>query len=247
MEVSEATFAAEVVERSHSVPVVVDFWATWCGPCRTLGPLLEAAVAARSGEVVLAKVDVDANPRLATAFGVRGIPAVKAFRDGRIVAEFTGAQPRPAIEQFLDALLPTPADRLAAAGDETSLRQAVAADPGHAGARTALGRLLLARGDLDGAEEVLRPVEHLPEPAGMLARISLGRRDDLPAGTRAGLEALERGDVEAGLQALIDTVRDTSGELRDESRRAAVGILTALGEDHPLTGPARSRLAAAVF
>ena len=143
IDVTEQSFAADVLERSRTVPVVVDFWARWCAPCRTLGPVLEAAVDARGGEVELVKVDVEANPGLATAFGVRGIPAVKAFRDGAIVNEFTGALPRPQVERWLDTLVPSAADRLAAAGDEASLRAAVEADPSHSGARTSLAALLV--------------------------------------------------------------------------------------------------------
>jgi putative thioredoxin len=113
MDVTESTFGAEVIERSKEQPVVVDFWAEWCGPCKALGPVLEQAVDERAGEVVLAKVDVDANPGLAQAYGVRGIPAVKAFRNGQIVAEFVGAQSRPGVESFLDDLLgPSAGERL---------------------------------------------------------------------------------------------------------------------------------------
>jgi thioredoxin len=113
MDVSEATFQTDVLDRSQDVPVVVDFWAEWCGPCRALGPVLEQAVADRGGEVVLAKVDVDANPTLAQTYGIRGIPAVKAFRNGSVVSEFVGAQPPQSVEAFLDALAgPTEAERL---------------------------------------------------------------------------------------------------------------------------------------
>ena len=119
MDVTEATFESDVIERSRDVPVVVDFWAAWCGPCRALTPVLEEQVAQRDGSVVLAKVDVDANPGLATTFGVQGIPAVKAFRDGRVVSEFVGARSPVAVASFLDELLAPP--RVAGIMDE--LRQ----------------------------------------------------------------------------------------------------------------------------
>src|SRR5436305_758315 len=150
VDVTEATFQQQVIERSREVPVVVDFWADWCGPCRQLGPVLERAVAARDGKVELAKIDVDASPTVARTYGIQSIPAVKAFQDGRVVAEFIGAQPRTAVEDFLDSLLPSEADNLIAQGDEASLQRAVELEPTRADAAVPLARILHHRGDPDG-------------------------------------------------------------------------------------------------
>src|SRR3546814_7422874 len=142
IDVTDATFATDVVERSKSVPVVVDLWAEWCGPCKTLGPIIEKVIAETDGKVVLAKVDVDTNPQVANAFQVQGIPAVHAVRDGRVVDSFVGAQPEAKVREFVAGLLPTEeqseVDALIAAGDEASLRQVLEVEPGHETAVVAL-------------------------------------------------------------------------------------------------------------
>src|SRR5437763_109640 len=173
IDVSEEQFQAEVVERSRTLPVVVDFWAEWCGPCRQLGPLLEQAVAARKGKVELAKLDVDANPMLSRTYRIQGIPAVKAFKDGQVVSEFVGAQPPAMVERFLDSLVPSEADRLVAQGDEQSLRRAVELEPARADAAVPLARVLHARGDSDEALEILGRVPGSFAADGLTARIAL--------------------------------------------------------------------------
>jgi putative thioredoxin len=221
VDVTEATFETAVIDRSREVPVVVDFWAAWCGPCRMLGPVLEREVARRDGSVELAKLDVDANPRIANEFGIQGIPAVKAFRDGRVVAEFVGAQPATAVSRFLDSLLPSPSDAV--------LSQARTL---HHGGRPA------------EALEILDGVHGSFAADGLAARIRLemnGGQDLVPAFT-----LLDAGDRERALDLLISAIRPSRPE-RDDIRRAVVGILDELGPDDPLTAASRSRLASALY
>src|SRR6266567_1414736 len=188
-DVAERDFENVVIERSRQLPVVVDFWAPWCGPCRLLGPMLESLVGSYGGRIELAKVNTDENPEISARYRIEGIPAVKAFRDGMLKSEFTGALPEPQVRAFLQKLLPSEADELAYAGDaagaEATYRRAIVQDSGHRAANLGLARLLLAH---DEAEDALRLLANLPaddEATRLRAEIGLKR-----SGTDADLRAL---------------------------------------------------------
>ncbi len=244
MDVTESTFQTAVLDRSHTVPVVVDFWAEWCGPCRQLGPVIERGIAARAGKIDLAKVDVDANPRLAQTFRIQSIPAVKAFRDGAVAAEFVGAQPPAAVESFLDSLLPSAADELVGRGDEQSLREAVALEPTRADAAVPLARILLGRGGTDEAKEILHRVPGSFAADGLLARIEL-EQSPTPELTEA-FTALDGGDDERALDLLLGALPGADGA-REDIRRVVVGILDELGVESQLARDSRRRLASALY
>ena len=232
MDVTDATFESAVVERSVEVPVVVDLWAPWCGPCKTLGPIIEKVVAATDGRVELAKVDIDENPRVRATFQVQSIPAVFALKDRRVVDQFIGAVPEAQVQAFVDGLAPkvTPADELVAAGDEVSLRQALELQPDHTGAVLALAELLVGQGDRDEALLLLQRIPETPE----VRRIA--------ALARVGDAATAGPDVESRLNALLDRVKDDDG-----ARQEYVDLLEVLGPDDPRTPQYRKALTTRLF
>ena len=237
MDVTDQTFQADVLERSATVPVVVDLWAPWCGPCTTLGPMLEKAVADTDGAVELVKVNVDENPRIAEAFQVQSIPAVFALRNGQVIDQFIGALPEAQVSAFVQRLAPAPseADNLVAAGDEASLRQALELEPDHQAATEALARLQIDRGE---AAEALALLARLPETETGRALAAEARL--LEAGVDLSQSGLE--EIETKLDGLLDKVRDD-----DEARQEFVDLLEAMGADNPRTNEYRRALAARLF
>lgn len=250
----EETFDPQVLQRSHEIPVVVDFWADWCGPCKALSPALEAAAASRQGKIELVKVDVDANQRLAALYRVQGIPAVKVFRDGTVVDEFTGALPPARVEAFFDKLVPSRADDLLAAGDELSLREAAELEPRRADIAVALAKARLQRGAVDEALEAIEGHEGDFAGAGIAARVRLAKAG---IGTDA-FAALDRGERDAALESLIQAVGELRrngdapssdldpDEARDLLRRAIVGILSESDPGDPTARAYRRKLATAL-
>jgi putative thioredoxin len=241
IEVTDADFQQRVLERSAEVPVLVDFWADWCQPCHMLAPVIEQAVDAHAGKVELAKLDTDRNQATAARYGVRGLPTVKAFRDGEVVDEFTGAQPPLVVERFVAGLVPSEADALVGGGDEQSLRRALEADPDHTVARRELARLLLRRGEADEALALLDGIAADFVADGLAARAALAEDEDLaPA-----FDAWDRGDNGAALELLHAALADP--ERRDPIRRVMVAIFTELGADDPLARDYRRKLSAALY
>ncbi|MCG8351052.1 MAG: tetratricopeptide repeat protein [Chloroflexales bacterium] len=277
IDVNEQTFQTEVLDRSRSVPVVVDFWAPWCGPCRTLGPILERLANEAGGAFVLAKVNADLNQRLAMTFRVQGIPAVKAFRDGQVIDEFTGALPESQVRAWLQRFAPGTTDRLAqeAAALESIDPQAAAAryrialehDSAHAASMFGLGRLLIAQGDPNGAE-LLRTV---PAGASFYARAQALLHiapffQEVAQVDQAALKAQvvnEPGNMEAryqmaailartghyadAMEHLLGIVQRDRAFRNDGARQVLLALFEMIGDDNPLANEYRRKLANALF
>lgn len=232
IDVTDATFEAEVIVRSQTTPVVVDLWAPWCGPCRTLGPILDKVIDETGGKVVLAKVNVDENPAISQAFRVQSIPMVVAIVDGRPVNAFAGAQPEQAVRQFVEALLPTDDQQtvaqLVAAGDEGSLRAALELDPDNEDAIVGLADLLVDRGE---ATEALAVLARIPETERVRH-----------AAARARVAFQPTDDYDAQLADLLPRVKDD-----EEARQRYVDILELMGPSDPRTAEHRKRLTSRLY
>jgi putative thioredoxin len=259
IEVTDQNFMESVVEESKRRPVVVDFWAEWCAPCRMIGPVLERLADEHQGEFLLAKLDVDANPQASMAFRIQSIPAVKAFINGQLASEFIGAIPEANIRQFLDSILPTEADRLAMQGfqelgdgheaeAEALFRQAVEGEPGHLGASLGLAEIAAGRGDADEARRLLEPLRPHPDAERILAGLevsSWGAESNGSGPLGAAEKAAAEGRYAEALEGLLASVQ--SGEDRDAAREAMLKLFAVLGDDDPLVAEYRPKLAAALY
>ena len=232
IDVTDATFQTEVIDRSATAAVIVDLWAPWCGPCQVLGPILEKVVGETAGKAVLVKIDIDQNPAIAQAFRVQSIPMVVGFVDGQPVDAFMGAQGEHEVRQFVQRLLPTPEDtllhQLVVAGDEASLRQALEMDPGNEAAICALAELLIGRGNGDEALALLARIPETDHVRHLAAMARLGAEPD--------------DDHDATLLALLDRVKAD-----DDARRQFVDILELMGPSDPRTAHYRKQLTARLF
>lgn len=271
-DVTDESFAEEVIERSRTVPVVVDLWAPWCGPCRALGPVLERVAEAAAGAFDLVKINVDENPMVAGQLGARSIPLVIAFKGGQPVASFVGAQPEGAVRQFVAQLLPTDEDRqvedAVAARDqgrsadaETLLRTVLDKDVRHEKARLTLAELLGDTGRVDEALAVLAKADPSPAVDQLRSTLRLAAAEDedlealqakaeagdLDAAVRLGNALAARGDAGGALETLLNAVKAAPHANDGAAKQAMLDVFNVLGNAHPLVKEYRGKLARALF
>ena len=272
IEVSETNFQNEVLAYSNKTPVVVDFWAEWCVPCRMLGPLLEKLAEEGQGAFRLAKVDVDENPNLAIRYGVSGIPAVKAFRNGEVVSQFVGAQPEPKVREFLRTLAPSPSDLSLEKGQslyesgqwaeaEEAYRATLHANPDHSQALLGLAKCLLAQfrasdalvilQEFPASREYSKAQQLLPLAERMadlkLGELELSEEDRLAPAYENTLRLVGRGNVPAAIDGALGLLREEKNYRNGEGHKVLLGMLEMLGEDHPQTREYRNELASLLF
>jgi len=255
VDVTDADFTERVVEESKRRPVVVDLWASWCAPCRTLGPILEKVAEERGGEFLLARLDVDANPYTASQFRVQSIPTVLGFVDGKLVDGFVGALPEQLVNEWLERLIPSAAEKVAAealeeeqagdvAGAERRYREALAAEPDNRVARPGPARILLERRDLAEARELVSPLVPDPEAERVLAAIRVAEWGGLDeVGTLASAKRLAaQGRWREALDGMLAAVRDDPS-----AREAMLDAFAVLGDEDGLVQEYRRKLASALF
>jgi putative thioredoxin len=270
LEVAEAEFDQEVIRYSSTTPVVVDFWAPWCVPCRMLSPTLEKLAAEAAGTFRLAKVNIDDNPGLAARFGVQSIPMLKSFRDGKIAGQMVGAQPETEVRKFLRGIAPGPADQALAEAQglltarrwdeaEKAARRALELEPENSAAALCLVKALLCTGKGSPALEMLdrfpagmetSAAERLRPLAGLLAEVESSAdqpADTMEAGYLQAARLLARGNYPAALDGLLELLRRDKHYRNDEARKVFLAALEILGEDDPLTRPYRDELASVLF
>lgn len=272
IDADEGNFPYEVLAYSNQVPVVVDFWAEWCQPCKLLSPLLEKLAVEAAGAFRLAEIDVDANPRLTMEYQVQSIPAVKAFRNGQMVAEFGGLRPEAELREFLHQLAPRPGDLLLDKGNnllsrgqwdaaQDAFRQVIQSDPDHPGGLLGLAKSYLARGEAVAALPILREfpaskeygvAEQLLPLAEALAALDAGElsgdgRDELLPMYRTALHLVQRGNLEAAIDGLLDILREDKKYRQGEVRQVTVALLHLLGEENPHSQAYRNELSSLLF